>query len=315
MKLVGLTAYGINVRNEVHRNLELHDVYGVALIDHLHEIANNGIGEYDRDATLENVFTYDRVNRQTIRNDAGQAIYDILYLRIKTGEYGEESEIVDSETGETTHNKSVEEADVMPFGCCIIVPVGEYTEGIILVQSLGRNGITSTMKKRLNEYIRLIDSQLRIVMNPIVPRQYMERILNEGVLKKVRLISYGIPDDEADRYGVDRGTTKIVRERVLRSPRGFIRNKYDVIMQCVRGERNFNSIIELDDFEIDDFKMEFAFGRRNKTISMRELERLVINEDITDYVEKENGHPVFHSLCEIMRETGEDYLRAKGFIE
>lgn len=315
MKLVGLTAYGINVRNEAHRNLELHDVYGVALIDYLQEIANGGIGEYDRDATLENVFTYDRVDRQTIRNGAGQPVYDILYLRVKTGEYGEESEIVDSETGETTHNKSVEEADVMPFGCCIIIPVGEYTEGIVLVQSLGRNGITSTMKKRLNEYIRLIDSQLRVTMNPIVPRQYMERILNEGVLKKIRLISYGIPDDEADRYGVDRGTTRIVRERVLRSPRGFVRNKYDAIMQCVRGERNFNSIIELDDFEIDDFKMEFAFGRRNKTISMKELERLVINEDITDHVEKENGHPVFQSLCEVMRETGEDYLRAKHFIE
>lgn len=315
MKLVGLTVYGINVRNEAHRNLELHDVYGVALIDYLQGIANAGMGAYDRDASLENVFTYDRVNRQTIRNEAGQPVYDILYLRVKTGEYGEESEIVDSETGETTYNKSVEEADVMPFGCCIIVPVGQYTEGIVLVQSLGRNGITSTMKKRFNEYIRLIDSQLRVTMNPIIPRQYMERILNEGVLKKVRLISYGIPDDEADRYGIDRGTTKIVRERVLRSPIGFVRNKYDVIMQCVRGERNFNSIIELDDFEINDFKMEFAFGRRNKTISMKELESLVINEDITDYVEKENGHPVFQSLCEVMRETGEDYLRVKGFIE
>lgn len=29
MKLVGITAYGINVRNEANQNLELHDIYMV----------------------------------------------------------------------------------------------------------------------------------------------------------------------------------------------------------------------------------------------------------------------------------------------
>lgn len=314
MKMVGVTAYGINIRNEAHQNLELHDVYGVSLLDYLYNIARTTVDEYDRDTSMENVFAYNAVEFQTIRNDVNQDIYDVLYLRVKTGEYGEESEIVDSETGETTYNKNVNEADVMPFGCCVIVPSGEYTEGIVLVQSLGRNGITSVMKKKLNEYIKEIDSQLRVVLNPIVPRQYMDRILNQGVLKKIRLISYGIANDDADRYGIDRGTAKIIQERVLRSPVGFVRNKYDKIIRCVRGEIPYYSIIELDDFEIDDFKMEFSFGRRIKTISLKELDRLVINEDVTDDVDMENGQPLFTSLCRVMREIGEDYLRAKGYI-
>ena len=29
MKLVGLTAYGIEIRDEEHNNLELHNIYGV----------------------------------------------------------------------------------------------------------------------------------------------------------------------------------------------------------------------------------------------------------------------------------------------
>lgn len=315
MKLVGLTAYGIEIRDEEHNNLEMHNIYGVSLLEYLRNIATSSIDEYDRDRVAENVFGYNVVDFQTVRNNAGQDVYQILYLRIKTGDYGEESEIVDSETGETTHNKSAEEADVLPFGCCVIVPCGEYTEGIILIQSLGRNGITSTLKKKFNEYIKKLDSQLRVVLNPMVPRHYMERLLKDGVLKSIRLLSYGIPDDDAERYGIDRGVSKVVQERVIKKPTGFIRNKYDQLMECVRGERAYNTIIELDDFEIDDFKLEFSFGKRSKTISMKGLDQLVVNEDITDDVDIEKGHPTFESLCNVMREIGEEYLRAKGAID
>lgn len=152
-------------------------------------------------------------------------------------------------------------------------------------------------------------------MNPIMPRQYMERILNNGILKTIRLISFGIPDDDAEKYGIDRGAKRVIQERVIRKPTGFARNKYDRIMECIRGERTYNTIIELDDFEIDDLKMEFSFGKRNKTISMRGLDRLVVNEEVTDAVIIENGHPTFASLCDVMREIGEDYLRAKGAID
>lgn len=315
MRLVGVTAYGISVRNAVNNNLELHNIGGWTLLDIISEEANSIMGEYDRDVAMENVFSYDNVELETIRNTAGQAIYDVIYLRVKTGEFGEESEIVDSDTGETTYNKSADEADVMPFGACVIVPCGEYTEGIVLTQSLGRNGITSIIKKKLNEYIREIDEQLRIVMHPIVPQQYMERLLTEGVLKTIRLISYEIPDDDAERLGIDRGVGRAVQERVFRSPVGFIRNKYDAIMRCVRGETIYNTIVEIEDFEIDDLKMEFSFGRRTKTISMKNLERLVVNEDVTGDVVIQNGHPTFDSLCNVMREIGEDYLRARGAID
>ena len=117
MKRVGITAYGINVRNEKNRDLELHDIYGISLLEYLEGIAKNTVDEYDKDSISENIFAYNKVDLQKIKNANGQDVYEILYLRIKTGEYGEESEIVDSDTGEITHTKSVGEADVMPFGC------------------------------------------------------------------------------------------------------------------------------------------------------------------------------------------------------
>ena len=318
MKLVGVTAYGFNVRNLENRNEELHNICGngTNFLDNLETVALATVGEYNNDVNAENVFAYDEVERETVRNAANQGIYDVLYLRIKTGEYGEESEIVDRQTGETRYRKNVNEADVIPFGCCAMLPCGEYDEGIILLQSLGRNGITSVIKTKFNEYVRMIDENLRVAFKPIVPRTYMNRLLEEGVLKKIRLISYGMEDDDADRLGIDRGVREIVQERVIKAPTGFIRNKAESILQCVRGEIRYDQIVEVDDnFELDDLKLEFRMGRRDKTISLRGLDQLVINEDITDEVILENGHPTFASLKQVMREIGEGYLRARGFID
>ena len=45
------------------------------------------------------------------------------------------------------------------------------------------------------------------------------------------------------------------------------------------------------------------------------MDRLVVNEDVTDDVDMENGHPSFESICNIMQQIGEEYLKAKGAID
>ena len=64
--------------------------------------------------------------------------------------------------------------------------------------------------------------------------------------------------------------------------------------------------------EYVDLKLEFATGRTSKTISLRNVDKLIVTEDITDVVEIVGGHPEFTSLCGAMKETGEFYLIAKG---
>lgn len=314
MKLVGLTTYGICVRNEGNKNMELHDIYGTSLLDYIYTEGKAALNKYEDDSWEENIFAYSEIKKETHKNEKGQKIYEVLYARIKTGDYGEESEIIDSKTGEKTYNKSTEEADVMPFGFCIMIPCGQYTEGVAMFQSLGRNGITSLMKKKLNEYVKSIDTQLRFVMDPIVPKSYMNKFFREGVLRSVRMIRYGIPDDLSDRYGVDRGINRIIEERVIRKPSGFIRNQYEKLMGVLSGNISYDQIVQLEDFEIDDLKLEFSIGKRCKTISMKNLDKLIVNEEITDDVFIENGHPTFKSLCDVMRDTGEFYLTAKGLL-
>ncbi len=313
-KRVGLTTYGLNVRNENCENIELHDINGMSFLDIIERVANQNLNIYDDDIQTEQIFTFDQIIKKKVRNENDQEIYEVLFLRIKTGGYGTESEIVDKDTGVVAYTKSVKDADVLPFGCCVMVPGGQYYGGVITLQSIGRFGIKTVLHKKLDYYIKGIDNNLRISMGTIVPKIYMERFLNNGILQSVRLIRNGIPDDFADRYGVDRGAKDIIEERIIRKPRGFIGHKIDDIRACMSGNKRYDEIIQIDDFEIDDLKLDFKMGYKTKTISMKNLDNLVASEDITENVILENGIPTFESLCKEMEETALFYLKAKGFV-
>lgn len=313
-KRVGLTTYGLNVRNEGHEQIELHDIVGMSFLDIIEKVANQNLNIYDDDIQTEQIFTFDQIMKKKVKNGNGQEIYEVLFLRIKTGAYGTESEIVDKDTGVTTYTKGVKDADVLPFGCCIMVPSGEYYGGVITLQSIGRSSIKTVLHKKLDYYVKDIDGNLRISMGTIVPKVYMERFLDNGILQSVRLVRNGIPDDLADRYGVDRGAKGMVEERIIRKPRGFIRHKIDDIKACMNGNKRYDEIIQIEGFEIDDLKFDFKMGHKTKTISMKNLDNLVASEDITENVTLENGNPVFESLCEEMEETALFYLKAKGLI-
>lgn len=313
MKRIGLTTYGIDIREGDHK-LELHNISGRAFMDIIEDEANNNLNVYSDDTDSEQIFTFDNISRKIVKNESGQNIYEILFLKVKTGEYGIESEIIDKETGEVSYKKKVAEADILPFGCCIMIPSGEYASGVIILQSTGRNGIKKVMFRRLNEYIKKVDNNFRCYMGAIVPKVYMERYLNNGILRSIRLIRYSIPNDVADSYGIDRGIKDVVEERVIRKPRGFLKRNIDAIKSCMNGDKRYDEIIQIDDFEVDDLKLDFRMGSRTKTISMKNLDNIVASDDVTDDVVLENGSPTFDSLCKVMQETGEFYLRAKGLI-
>ena len=315
MKSVGLTAYSIYVRDDSDQNLPLHDIYeGQSLIDVLVNNATLSLNKYENDRKGETVFKYDKIIPETVSNIGGQELYEILYFCVKTGDYGEESEIVDSETGTISHIKNTKEATVMPFGCSIFIPSGQTTMGVIVFQSLGRLGITTLMKKHIDAAIKFVNSNLRLVCYPVLPEQCAKRLFKTGILKRVRLIRFDIPDDVAERYGMDRGVKGVQEERVIRSPQGFVKNKFSAIEEFFAGTRKIEDVVELQDFKIDDIKFEFNNGKKTKTISLNRIEDVVLTEDVTNQVSLINGQPKFDSLCKVMKETGAYYLRAKGQI-
>lgn len=80
------------------------------------------------------------------------------------------------------------------------------------------------------------------------------------------------------------------------------------------GQRSYAELIEIEGFDYDDLKLEFTLGETSKTFNLKDLDSLVVSEDITKQVKQEGGHPVYESLKPIMQKTAKEYLRAMGLL-
>lgn len=315
-KKIGLTAYGFSVQDDANTRIELNTFreQNETFISVLHSYLSKIKNMYENDSQNDSVFLFEKIEVEEEFNEQNQSLYSIMYLRVKTGDYGIESELVDSDTGEIAHVRNEKEADVMPFGAVIIVPSGKMDNGIIILQSISRYGIKTALHKRMDVFVKTINPEYRFTMGTIIPKIMLNRFLKDGVLQKIRMIRFNIPTDIAERYGINAGVKDIIEERVIRKPRGFLINKAKEIEDWRNGNITYDKLIQIDNFEYDDLKMEFKLGRTLKTISLKNIDNLQVCEDITNEVQLKGGHPIFESLMKIMKDTGEFYLRAKGLL-
>ena len=123
-KKISLVIYGLSVVDGENKRISLnHIIDNRSLIDIVENYIKDNISLYSQNSSKEILFQFEQVSAESVKNADGQKRYEILYGRVKTGEYGIESELVDVQTGDVT-NRTPNQADMMPFGFCIAVPLG-----------------------------------------------------------------------------------------------------------------------------------------------------------------------------------------------
>mgnify|MGYP005762450349 CR=1 FL=1 len=314
MRKIGLSAYSMNISKGGVEKQNLNAIFeGRTFASIFSEYIESHVNEYVNDRNKESLFMFCKKEEELVLDDDGKPIFKVICGRIKTGEYGTSSELVDINTGEI-YNRSSNQADVMPFGFCIMIPEGNVETGIVIIQTLGQFGIKVALQKRIQEAIRAIDPDLFVMMGPVMPRQYVQKYFKEGILQKISMTRYEIPEDESERIGINYGVDATKEERIIHKPIGFMERKKIEIAEWVKGQRSSTDIIQIDDFEYNVLKFVFKLGKTEKTINLDNLDRIVVTEDITDKVQIVDGHPVFESMKTIMIESGRSYLVGTGFI-
>ena len=208
----------------------------------------------------------------------------------------------------------ITEAEVMPFYFSIAIPRGDTNRGLLILQNHGVYGIKSVFSDFLDNYLRDINDDYRLVIGTIAPREYIDRFLNEGILQKIRFIRYNIPNDIAEQIGINNGVDTSFEEYIINKPIGFIRTKGRALIECINGQRYVNNLVEIDNFEYDNIKLEFKLGRKTKVIDLSNIDKLVLNEDITDRVDLIGGHPTHVTIMPVIVETLNLYMECMGII-
>lgn len=311
---ISLLVYGLSIVNDKNERICLNQVFdGKSLIDIVKEYMEINISKYTSDTLKETLFQFEKVETKTLFNDNKQRIMEILYGRVKTGEYGIESELVDIHTGNIT-NRTSNQADMMPFGFCIAVPYGDVNSAVILLQTLGIYGMKTSLQRHLERSILDLSSDLHLLLRAIAPKEYIDRYFKKGILTKIKMIRYDIPEDESNRLGINYGVKQTKEERIIHKPLGFMEKKKKIFSDVFAGQKSYTDIIQIEGFEYNDLKLEFSLEGTNKTFNMRDMNSLVVNENITNKVAIKGGHPIFDSLKRIMEEIAMEYLKGMGFL-
>ena len=228
---------------------------------------------------------------------------------VKTGEYGYETELLDSNSGQPTHRRSVSEAEMMPFYFLIFLPQNT-DEGILILQRFKQYGIKTILEKDINDYISSQYNSLELQINPLVPSQLINEYLRNGRILKLRFIRFSFPPDIADAYDTqdhleEEGTTEYV---ISAKRRGSIpRRILEVILEVINGQRSSNEIIEIQDFRYDKVKVEVELNGNRRTIDLSDTNKLRAYIDISQSVRLGNdGHPLFESINEKAQELLQD---------
>lgn len=313
-KKISLLIYGLSIFDGKNNRISLNNLKdNQSVLGYIKKYVEGMGDNYSQDSDKELVFQFDQIEIENVKNSIGQSEFQILYGRVKTGEYGIESELVNVQT-KKVYRRSKEEANMMPFGFCIAIPAGDVNSSIIILQTMGNYGMKVSLQKHLQRCITDVDPDYRLSMRAIAPKEYLDRYFENGKLQKIRMIRYEIPEDISNRMGINYGVKQTIEERIIHKPLGFMEKNKKVFNEWRSGQKSYTQIIEIDGYEYDDLKLEFKLGKTVKTFNLGDLDGLVVSEDITNEVTQVGGHPLFTNLKEKMKVTACEYLRGMGLL-
>lgn len=316
MASIGINVYSFQIFGSDAKPVELHNIVnGKNLLELVKEYIEQNISTYVDSQKQETIYKF--VDWKIVKKIAFSSNEYLTYLygKVKTGNYGIETEIVNKKTQKTTHIKTSDEAELIPFHFLIVLPKNECSHTVVLLQTQGIYGMKKVFEHEFDKFIHNINIKLKVSFGPLYPKEFLEKYLKQGCLKKLTLYRYDIPKDEADKYGINRGSKRVQQIISISSSGGFTHKKIEEIKECIHGKRAYNTLVELGFAEYDDLKLEFKFGNKRKIFSLKNLDKVIINEDITNSVELVGGNPTTESILPIMSQNAIEYLIEMGLVE
>ena len=293
MAKYSLATYTIRVKDEFNNQVQIDNFgNGVDIFTLFNTYLTNLRTNSSRDQNTRKILRVENLNSQN-RN---------LYGIIDTGEWGYESILYDINREIESHRRLIVEAEMLPFYYSLHLPRNS-DEGIIILQRFQQYGIKGVFLKDFNNFFSSQCPGYKIEINPLVPERLINQYLNEGRITKIRFVRFGMPTDFADAFNIhnqvhveQEGNTELVVSAGRNSSLPIV----GTIMNFINGRRELRRLVELQNFEYDNIKLQVIINKNPRTIDLSHLSRLRAYYDITDDVQiGENGHPVFDSIHNI----------------
>jgi hypothetical protein len=318
-KSISLSSYTIRIKNKKTEKNEKLDKIGLKNeeVDHSEEPY-----EIDRTRDIADTLNYyfesidgkfskdSLLYSNNIKFDKEKRLFRGI---IQTGDYGFETDLRNIEDGTVTHRRQKHEAEMLPFYLLISLPK-DADEGIVIFQRISNQGIKDSFTRAFRSYFSMHYLDYDLEVNALIPGEIVTQYLNNGSIKKIRLIKYGLHNDITDNYKFQDHVEEkyyYYTEYQLCSFRDKKLPIVDPFVNYVTKKTDLKGLIEVQDFDYDNIKIEVLINKRRRTINLSNLDSIKAYYDITDKVKiGEDGHPQFDSIDAIAYEYLADLTKA-----
>lgn len=322
MAKIGLSFYSLKVKvpylhngKEIYKYVKLGNNEHFNISDCVYNYLRNKSKQYHDDKSNEKIYkpTYIETNSYYVKD---AYLLSSIKSIIKSGNYGVEMDIVDSEKNITVYNQKKQQAGVLPFGFSVYFSEGIET-AVLAIQTFGSKGMSSKIKEIIDQAIKKYDSKYVTEIKTIQPNIYFKRLMEEEKIKSICLETYKKPKTIDGDSEIKSQCLVDYSEKEVKYKKPLLNDK-NKIYEYFINRKSLKSISGLtsDEEEITNMKIEFLVNGQPKTVNYNTYFNLMITEDITEdvVISKNTGHPNRKSLFEEMLRYALTYLQMLNII-
>ncbi|MGV9345785.1 hypothetical protein ACWDSD_13420 [Streptomyces spiralis] len=232
-----------------------------------------------------------------------------LRVSLARGEYGVTSQFEERGSGNPRFNRERSDVEMLTFRNLIILPKGREV-GLLLTERVGNRGVYTAFSTGLQRAFRKRFPEYIVEVNNLTPEAAVSRVLDQGELKKIRLVRNSIPGDIADQYELDHHERELgTFETVITAPRRrFLAKK--AITKAINGDTQVSSLLEWQNVNYDDLRVEVQVGRSSRTVSVSSgktpLVTFDIDQELLDHEGDLSDDVFYQEALKIAVELAED---------
>ncbi|MGC4999138.1 hypothetical protein [Streptomyces sp. DT195] len=212
-----------------------------------------------------------------------------IQVTLARGEYGVTSQFEERGSGNPRFNRELSDVEMLRFRSLVILPKGREV-GLLLTERVGNRGVYTAFSAGLRRAFRKRFPEYVVEVNNLAPEAALSRVLGQGNIKKIRLVRNSIPGDIADRYELNQHERVLgTFETVITAPRrSFLAKK--AIEKVISGDTEVSSLLDWQDANYDDLRVEVQVGRSTRTVSVSSGKTPLVTFDIDQELLDHDGN-------------------------
>ncbi len=264
--------------------------------------------DYQNDKSKERLFRTIsfNVNNHMYNSDL---YFSSVSATVKTGNYGSEAELIDSEDTSIQRHINATEAPILPF--CFAVYYNPLKDTALLVtQSISRNSISSVIKEHLSNMVQLLCPTFKIIIKNVIPHELLKQLLNNEKIKSIKIetyknANYTIEDNLGSQTNIKTDKKFTVFKTPHISDKSFL---FDLFSK-------HNKISKIDGLTSDDETIEnISIEFNHKTLNYNAYTSTKVSENITHLIDDPTTISP-NKIYTIMDEKALSYLKSAGIIQ